>query len=497
MSQQPLLEVKGVSKAFAGVQALDDVDLTIYPGEIHCLAGENGSGKSTLIKVVAGVLAPDQGEVVVNGKAYQRLQPIDAIREGIQIIYQDFSLFPNLTVAENLALNQLLAEGRRLVNWGEVDRIAQQALGRIGVDIPLRAPVETLPVADKQLIAISRALLQQAKLIIMDEPTTALTDREVRSLLAIIKRLQASGISVLFVSHKLNEVLEVSEQFTVLRNGRGVANGPAEEFDLDSLTFHMTGRKLPTERASGRADRGGRSLLRVEKLYKGGHFQDVSLEVMEGEILGVAGLLGSGRTALAMALFGLTPVDGGSIYLGGEEVMLKGVPDAVEHGFAYVPEDRLTEGLFLTKPIADNITVSKLDALKGSLGFLEGPDVRREAQRWVDELQVVTPSVHAPVQSLSGGTQQRVVLARWLATQPKLLILNGPTVGVDVGSKADIHAIVRDLAHQGIGALVISDDLAELLHLCDRLVVMKEGRIVETVTDLSMTESELARRLAS
>lgn len=497
MSQQPLLEVKGVSKAFAGVQALDDVDLTIYPGEIHCLAGENGSGKSTLIKVVAGVLAPDQGEVVVNGKAYQRLQPIDAIREGIQIIYQDFSLFPNMTVAENLALNQLLAEGRRLVNWGEVDRIAQQALGRIGVDIPLRAPVETLPVADKQLIAISRALLQQAKLIIMDEPTTALTDREVRSLLAIIKRLQASGISVLFVSHKLNEVLEVSEQFTVLRNGRRVANGPAEEFDLDSLTFHMTGRKLPTERASGRADRGGRSLLRVEKLYKRGHFQDVSLEVMEGEILGVAGLLGSGRTALAMALFGLTPVDGGSIYLGGEEVMLKGVPDAVEHGFAYVPEDRLTEGLFLTKPIADNITVSKLDALKGSLGFLEGPDVRREAQRWVDELQVVTPSVHAPVQSLSGGNQQRVVLARWLATQPKLLILNGPTVGVDVGSKADIHAIVRDLAHQGIGALVISDDLAELLHLCDRLVVMKEGRIVETVTDLSMTESELARRLAS
>lgn len=497
MSQQPLLEVKGVSKAFAGVQALDDVDLTIYPGEIHCLAGENGSGKSTLIKVVAGVLAPDQGEVVVNGKAYQRLQPIDAIREGIQIIYQDFSLFPNMTVAENLALNQLLAEGRRLVNWGEVDRIAQQALGRIGVDIPLRAPVETLPVADKQLIAISRALLQQAKLIIMDEPTTALTDREVRSLLAIIKRLQASGISVLFVSHKLNEVLEVSEQFTVLRNGRRVANGPAEEFNLDSLTFHMTGRKLPTERASGRADRGGRSLLRVEKLYKRGHFQDVSLEVMEGEILGVAGLLGSGRTALAMALFGLTPVDGGSIYLGGEEVMLKGVPDAVEHGFAYVPEDRLTEGLFLTKPIADNITVSKLDALKGSLGFLEGPDVRREAQRWVDELQVVTPSVHAPVQSLSGGNQQRVVLARWLATQPKLLILNGPTVGVDVGSKADIHAIVRDLAHQGIGALVISDDLAELLHLCDRLVVMKEGRIVETVTDLSMTESELARRLAS
>ncbi len=496
-NSQPLLEAKGVSKTFAGVQALDDVSMTIYPGEIHCLAGENGSGKSTLIKVVGGVLAPDRGELIVGGRSYEHLHPIDAIRGGIQIIYQDLSLFPNLTVAENLALNQLLAEKRRLVNWREVQDIAKAALERVGVDIPLRALVESLPVADKQLIAISRALLNQAKLIIMDEPTTALTDKEVRSLLDIIRRLQADGISVLFVSHKLNEVLEVSEHFTVLRNGREVASGPADQFDLDSLTFHMTGRKLPTERHADGPAADSPSLLRVQGLTKRGHFQNVALEIRRGEVLGIAGLLGSGRTALAMALFGLTPFDNGCLYLEDKEIDLSGVPDAVGQGMAYVPEDRLTKGLFLSKPVADNITVTRLDTLKKGSGLLDSAGLKREANQWLEELQIVAPSIHAPVQSLSGGNQQRVVLARWLATNPKLLILNGPTVGVDVGSKADIHGIVRDLTRKGVGALVISDDLAELLHLCDRLVIMKEGRIVETITDPSLTESELARRLTN
>lgn len=494
---QPLLQVKGVSKAFAGVQALEDVDMTIFPGEIHCLAGENGSGKSTLIKVIGGVLAPDNGELIVGGRTHQRLQPIDAIRGGIQIIYQDLSLFPNLTVAENLALNQLLAEKRRLVNWRQVRQIAKAALERVGVDIPLNALVENLPVADKQLIAIARALLNQAKLIIMDEPTTALTDKEVQSLLGIIRRLQADGISVLFVSHKLNEVLEVSEQFTVLRNGREVASGPADQFDLDSLTFHMTGRELSEKRAPEGSVADARQLLDVRDLSKRGHFQNVTLSVHGGEVVGVAGLLGSGRTALAMALFGLTPFDSGSVQLEGEELTLRDVPEAVAQGMAYVPEDRLTEGLFLSKPVSDNITVTRLDALSKGPGFLDSAALRREANQWVDELQIVAPSIHAPVQSLSGGNQQRVVLARWLATNPKLLILNGPTVGVDVGSKADIHGIVRGLTRKGVGALVISDDLGELLHLCDRLLIMKEGKIVDTITDPSMTEAELARRLTS
>src|SRR5690554_4407651 len=319
MTQQPLLEIRNVSKAFAGVQALEDVSMTIQPGEIHCLAGENGSGKSTLIKVIGGVLAPDNGQVHLNGRQYPRLHPIDAIREGVQIIYQDLSLFPNLTVAENLALNQFLSEKRRFVNWREVHRVAKLALERLDVRILLRAMVETLPVADKQLIAILRALLNNAKLIIMDEPTTALTQKEVESLLEVISKLKEDDISVLFVSHKLGEVLAVSDHFTVLRNGKQVATGPADEFDLDKLSYHMTGRTLSSERHASASKADARPILQVKNLTKKGHFRDVEFELREGEVLGVAGLLGSGRTALAMSLFGLTPISSGQILLNGQK----------------------------------------------------------------------------------------------------------------------------------------------------------------------------------
>jgi simple sugar transport system ATP-binding protein len=492
----PLLAVKNISKAFDGVQALDDVSLTIGSSEIHCLAGENGSGKSTLIKIMAGALEPDTGEVIIQDKTYRRLHPIEAIRAGIQIIYQDFSLFPNLTVAENIALNQQLAAGRRLIRWSEVNRIAKEALDKIGVKIDLRAIVETLPVADKQLIAISRALLNDAKLIVMDEPTTALTEKEVRALLTIIKRLQADGVSVLFVSHKLSEVLAVSEKITVLRNGKRVVHGDATEFDLDALTYHMTGRKL-TPKPSARRVGEQANLLKVEGLHKDRHFADISFELYQGEILGITGLLGSGRTALALALFGLTPLDGGQIYLSGQPIRLLNAQDAIDHGFGYLPEDRLTEGLFLPQSIGNNVVISKIDALLGRFRLLDNAAITRDIQHWVERLRVVTPSPQLSVQSLSGGNQQRVVLARWLATNPKILILNGPTVGVDVGSKADIHQLIHGLAAEGIGILLISDDLPELLQTCDRLLVMKAGRIVETVTDLTMSESVLAQKLTS
>jgi len=432
--------------------------------------------------------------VIIQGKSYPRLHPIEAIRAGIQIIYQDFSLFPNLTVAENIALNQQLAARRRLVRWSEVNRIAQEALDKIGVRIDLRAIVETLPVADKQLIAISRALLHDAKLIVMDEPTTALTEKEVRALLAIIKRLQAEGVSVLFVSHKLSEVLEVSEKITVLRNGKRVVHGDATEFDLDTLTYHMTGRKL-TPKPSAQRAREQASLLKVEGLRKDRHLADISFELHQGEILGITGLLGSGRTALALALFGLTPLDGGQIYVNGQPIRLRNAQDAIYHGFGYLPEDRLTEGLFLPQSIGHNVVVSKIDTLLRRFNLLDSAAIGHDMHHWVKRLRVVTPSPYLPVQSLSGGNQQRTVLARWLATHPKVLILNGPTVGVDVGSKADIHELIRSLAEQGIGILLISDDLPELLQTCDRLLVMKAGRIVETVTELTMSESALAQKL--
>ncbi|WP_207483063.1 sugar ABC transporter ATP-binding protein [Arenibaculum pallidiluteum] len=496
-SEQPLVRLSGISKSFAGVHALRDVDLEIRRGEIVCLAGENGSGKSTLIKILAGAQDADAGTIAIDGREHRALHPIEAVRAGIQVIYQDFSLFPNLTVAENIAFNHQLSHGRRLVNWRLVRRIAREALERIGVRIDLDRRVETLPVADKQLVAIARALLHDARLIVMDEPTTALTEREVRSLLDIIRKLQRDGVAVLFVSHKLKEIFAVCEKIVVLRNGRKVAAGPASEFDLGSLTFHMTGRTLEAVDLPPPAGPGAPELLRVEGLGRGREFDGVSFCLRAGEVLGITGLLGSGRTELAKALFGLAPADRGRILVEGREAAIRSVRDAMEQGIGYVPEDRLTEGLFLPQSIGRNAAVGILDRFAGRGGALDRPALEGHVEDWVRRLKVATPSTALPVQSLSGGNQQRVVLARWLATRPRILILNGPTVGVDVGSKADIHAIIAGLARDGLGVVVISDDLPEVLAACHRILVMRDGRIVEEVARDEASEDQLAHRLAS
>ncbi|HHW13501.1 MAG TPA: sugar ABC transporter ATP-binding protein [Firmicutes bacterium] len=490
------LAVKDIRKSFAGVQALRGVSLAIDRGEIRCLVGENGCGKSTLIKVMAGVYVPDEGEIAINGKAHKRLTPMGAIREGIQVIYQDFSLFPNLTAAENIALNYQLSQGRRWVSWREIRRIAEEALAQIDVRIDLSANVEDLSVADKQLIAIARALLQNARLIIMDEPTTALTQREVRSLFRVVKNLQQKGISILFVSHKLNEVLEIADKVTVMRNGKVVADGDASEFDWAKLVYFMTGREIKESPYTPppRAEKT-QSLLRVEGLGQKGSFADISFELYPGEILGITGLLGSGRTELAMALFGLRPADRGQVYIDGKPVRLRSVQEAIRNRIGYVPEDRLTEGLFLPQPIAKNIVASTVEKFLNRWKLLDGRKAGAEVDAWVKNLSIVTPSPLLPVQSLSGGNQQRVVLAKWLATAPRILILNGPTVGVDIGSKADIHATLRRLAQQGMGILIISDDIPELLQNCNRILLMRRGRIVEEFRPDQVSENELAQKL--
>lgn len=494
-SATPLLQVSGISKAFAGVQALDNVDLIIQRGEIHCLAGENGSGKSTLIKIIAGAQPPDSGEIIFNGKTYPHLTPIDAIREGVQVIYQDFALFPNLSVAENIAFNDELAHGRTFVNYRQMRNLAREALEKVGVSLNLNTKVEDLAVADKQLVAISRALLADAKLIIMDEPTTALTEREVRSLLGIIKRLQAEGVSVVFVSHKLNEVLEVSEKLSILRNGRMVASGDVDEFDWQRIAFAMTGRELREQRVNLKPPQD-EVLLSVTNLGLQGRFDDVSFELKAGEVLGVAGLLGSGRTALATSLFGLTPADTGSIQISGKTLTIDSPQTAMEAGLGYVPEDRLTEGLFLQRSIGRNVIASKLEALTRA-GFLQNRASKDEQQHWVDALNIATPSPALPVQSLSGGNQQRVVLARWLAIEPRILILVGPTVGVDVGSKADIHQVIAELAAEGMGVLIVSDDIPELRNTCHRIMVMRAGKVTDVFEADATSEDDLAQRLTS
>ena len=488
--------VKHVSKSFAGVQALQDVSLTIRSGEIRCLVGENGCGKSTLIKMISGVYEPDSGEVVINGKSYKRLHPIESIRQGVQIIYQDLSLFPNLTVAENLAINYELEKNTNFVNWREVNAIARQAIENIGVDIDLQANVADLSVADKQLVAISRAILHDAKLIVMDEPTTALTQKEVHSLFKVIKGLQHEGISTLFVSHKLREVFEISEAVTILRNGRNVADGPIEEFDRAKLVYHMTGREIDDSHYQYQEPPTPRkSLLKVKNFGRTGSFEQIDFEISPCEIVGITGLLGSGRTAFASALFGLKPADQGTIEIEGTPTKIRSVQDAIRHGIGYVPEDRLTEGLFLEQSIGRNIIISIVERLARIFGVMKSDTMERQINTAVNYLRIKTPSPHLPAQSLSGGNQQRVVLAKWLATQGKVLILNGPTVGVDIGSKIDIHNILRDLARKGMGVMIISDDIPELLQNCNRIIVMHKGRFIDELRGARCNEDELTRQL--
>lgn len=491
-----LLRLTGIYKSFAGVHALRGVDLSIESGRIHCLVGENGCGKSTLIKIIAGVYQRDAGEMFINGKEFEHISPIDAIREGIQVIYQDFSLFPNLTVAENIALNEELAKGRRLVNWRHVRNVAEDALAQIEVDLPLNARVEEMSVANKQLIAIAKALRQNAQLIIMDEPTSALTEREVRALFTVIHKLQARrNIAFLFVSHKLNEVLEISETIIVMRNGRIVSTGDRKEYDNTRLIFEMTGHGIAEKSYSFTPDMSQPPLLKVENLCTDDLLQDINFELRQGEIVGVTGLLGSGRTELALALYGMLPLSSGRIYIDNKPVQIKSIQDAIANGIGYVPEDRLGEGLFLEQSISRNLVVRIIDRLRGSFGLTDPPKINGQARHLVDALSIKTADPELPVKTLSGGNQQRVVLAKWLASKPRVMILNGPTVGVDVGSKEELHEMMKQLAGEGMGLLVISDDIPELLQTCNRILLMRHGRIIEEILPSETNENELSAKL--
>lgn len=486
-----VLKVKNVSKAFAGVKALNKINLEIRKGEIHCLAGENGCGKSTLIKIISGVYTLDEGSVEFNGKEYTKITPIEAIMNGIQVIYQDFSIFPNLTVMENLAYNSELAKKKKIVNWKNLRKTAEQAISKIDFKVDLDALVGDLSVADKQLVAISRALMNDAKLIIMDEPTTALTKKEVDALFKIILDLQSRGIAILFVSHKLEEVFEISERFTVMRNGENVITCPTSELDNKKFSYYMTGREFEDVRFEP-VLKDEAPILQVENLSMKNGFYDINFQLKRGEILGITGLLGSGRTELALALFGARAAEGGSIKVDGKDIKLDSIRKAIKNKIGYVPEDRLTEGLFMERSIGDNIIISEIDGLSKTAGIIEKKVLDDEVGKWVSDLKIATKNADNPVSTLSGGNQQRVVLAKWLATKPDVLILNGPTVGVDIGSKHDIHEILRKLADMGVAIIIISDDIPEVIANCNRVLVMKAGRIVSEFDTKETSESALA-----
>lgn len=485
-----LISVKGIHKYFGGVHALKGVDLQIKKGEVHCLAGENGCGKSTIIKVISGVHKPDGGSIEIDGQKYDYMTPTESIKQGIQIIYQDFSVFPNLSVIENLAFNKVLANKKKFVSRKEFRRIAEEAIRKIDFDVNLDALVETLPVADKQLIAISRALLDNAKLIIMDEPTTALTKKEVKRMFEIIERLKKEGVTILFVSHKLEEVFEICDSVTIFRNGKNVISCPVSEMDEKKFSYHMTGRHFEEDTAPKTRNIGG-TVLETKQLSAQG-FNDVNLQLRKGEILGITGQLGSGRTELSLALFGLLNPDKGEILIEGKEVKIPNPAKAQELGIALVPEDRLTEGLFLPQSIKRNIVITRIDELSNKLGIVNNNSIDDESAKWVRDIGVATKNDEFPVSTLSGGNQQKVLLARWIASEPKVLILNGPTVGVDIGAKHDIHNLLRDLASKGMGIIIVSDDVSEIINTCDRVIVMQKGQITTEVKEEDLNAKTLA-----
>jgi len=483
--------MKNISKRYVGVQALDSVDFEINKGEIHCLVGENGSGKSTLIKIISGAVQPDDGShIEIDGERFQDYQAIDSIRKGIEVIYQDLSLFPNLTVAENIALSEVIAAGNKFIDWRNIQRIAERAMARIGVHIPLDEAVGEISIADQQIVAICRALTRDVKLVIMDEPTASLTRKEVDALLSVVKDLQAKGIATMFVSHKLDEVLQIAERVSILRDGKNVGTFASDELDDEKLATLMTGRKVEHTKYVAELQEQ-EPLLEVVGLSKRGNFKDVGFKLYPGEILGITGLLGSGRTELALSLFGMNPPDSGEILIQGTPTQIRSPQQAIQLGIGYVPENRLVQGLIMDQSVGKNIVLTVLQRLLNGLGLIDSHKVQDTIDRWVDELSIRIPAVDAPVQTLSGGNQQRVVLAKWIATEPKILILDGPTVGIDVAAKSAIHQIIRELAKLGIGIIVISDEVPEVFHNCSRIIVMHKGRFIAEFDAAQTTEDEI------
>lgn len=469
-----------MSKVFGGLYALENVQFEVMPGEVLCLAGENGSGKSTLIKIVSGVHQPEPGAVMqFAGRRTERITPVTARALGIQVIWQDLALFSEMTVAENIAFEANLGTRPKLVNYHQMAAVARRILQRLGVALDLHAPLRRLSIAQRQVVAIARALVADARLVFMDEPTASLSHAESDALFAIVRRLAADGIAVVFVSHRLAEVLEVCSRVTVLRDGRNVGTYPTAGMTQARLTELMTGRNFDTGPLP-RDLAGAPAVLEVKGLSRKPGYEQISLTIRRGEIVGLTGRLGSGRTELALSLFGMARPHSGRIAIDGKSANFASNRDAIAAGVAYVSEDRLQLGLIQPQSTADNTVIAVLDRLLDSMALISPRKSDDLVASWMRDLSVRIGHPGDAVSTLSGGNQQRVVLAKWLATEPRLLILDSPTVGVDVGARAGLFAIIRRLAEAGMAILLISDEVAEVYSNADRILHMRAGRLVES-----------------
>ncbi|WP_246710272.1 sugar ABC transporter ATP-binding protein [Martelella soudanensis] len=496
------LQLRGIHKRYGGVHALRGVDMSIEPGEAYHLLGENGCGKSTVIKVMSGAISPSEGEIFLDGKRYEALTPIQALSAGIETVYQDLSLIPNFTVAENVALSEQLVMGNgRLVRLFDRKRLRETATRALdAVDLPttrifLNTVVSDLPLAQRQLVAIARAIATNAKLVIMDEPTTSLTRREVEKLITVVNRLRAENIAVLFVTHKLEECYRIGGHAIIFRDGECVAQGPLEDYTKTEISELMTGRKIDSIRY--RTGKPSDEVLFSAEALSGNGFQDLTLSLKKGEILGITGLADSGRNELALAISGVVPAVRGRMQIDGEPLTVRRPSDSIAHGIGYVPEDRLGEGLFLEKSILDNEIALIVAKLANRFGVIDNKEGRAVAAGLSEEMKLNTRDIDLPVGALSGGNQQRVLIGRWLSIAPKLLVLHGPTMGVDVGSKDTIYRVIQRLAEAGMGLIVVSDDLPELLQNCDRILVMFGGRVSASFSAEEASEDGLYQAMTA
>ena len=485
----PAIELAAVAKRFGAVQALRGVDLVLHSGEVHALVGENGAGKSTLVKMLAGVHRPDTGTLRVDGQETAFHGPLDARKAGIAVIHQHPTLFPDLDVAENVFMGRQPRDRFGRVDWRGMYREVGRLLGTLGVRIGVRTPVKALSVADQQLVEIAKALSLQARVLVMDEPTASLSAREVERLFAIVRRLRDDGAAILFVSHRLDEIFAISDRITIVRDGAHVLTASASELSTGETIRHMVGRRLEALFPKEDAEIGD-AVLSVHGLSRAGHFRDVSFELRRGEILGLFGLVGAGRTEVARVIVGADRADAGEIRMDGRAVRIGSSSAALTHGIAYVPEDRHGQGLVLDFPIAANVTLPILPRL-GRFGMLNRNRERAIAGDYAARLQVKAAGLGAAVSSLSGGNQQKVVLAKWLATDPKVLILDEPTRGIDIGTKAEVHRIVSHLATGGMAILLISSELPEVLAMADRVLVMHEGRLTGAFSRAEATQENV------
>ncbi len=468
----PIVEIRGISKSFPGVRAVRVVDLDLFPGEVHVVAGENGAGKSTLMKLVAQVEKPDAGEVRIDGKLVDFHGPRHAQRVGIAMVHQEFALAPHLSVAENLSLGR---ESSRLglIVRGSEKRSARQLLERVGLDIDPSRKVGTLSVAAQQRVEIAKALAIDARLLIMDEPTATLTDHEIDELFAVVDDLTSQGIAIVFISHRLDEILRIADRITIMRDGAVVQTLGKEDADESTIVRLMVGREIENLYPKP-ASQVGEPLLQVEGVTRKGVLTNCSFTLRSGEILGFAGLVGAGRTELARAIFGADRMDAGRVVLDGHELHITSPRDAIRAGIGYLTEDRKREGLAMLLGIDQNVTLARIPK-RGP--FIDLPSERRTAKKRTDELDIRAPSMRRRVEALSGGNQQKVVVAKWLETDPRVMFFDEPARGIDVGNKAEMFRLIGELAAAGRGIVLISSYLPELLNMCDRILVIRDGRI--------------------